>query len=434
VWLKLARLNLTQVLLAVISDTMTAVSKPTYYVQNLAIKATAFVASTAALFLVVSYLKHGFSFVLLQNMWKSYGSLDNYRKSGLSFESASAVLNSESGSQGFMSQEFPTDKQMPHNYTVYYDRIFQPYVHRDVNVLEVGVKKGGSIKLWRELFTPRSRIYGVDIDPAVPTFVQDPNIKVLIMDSTDRELMTAVLRDEGVEFDIIIDDGDHSENAQEATFHGLAPLLKDTGVYVLEDVHTMDEAVFQLAGFDVRIHAQPACTCEITSCRMAWRCERLMVLYPERSLAARADFGLLDSSPREKPSGRPFAVQKGSPRPKASARMTAELGSSSLSMVADEESQEDLDREEDEVIRAYLQKEALLAGRSNPSNATSIAKSAVRTATRGGLRRGAGDVAAWRRGGGAARRGGAAARDGRGVAGNRRHLVQRLASHAVAAN
>lgn len=46
------------------------------------------------------------------------------------------------------------------------------------------MKKGGSIKMWRELFTQESRIFGVDIDPAIPSFPLDANIKTMVLDSS----------------------------------------------------------------------------------------------------------------------------------------------------------------------------------------------------------------------------------------------------------
>lgn len=46
------------------------------------------------------------------------------------------------------------------------------------------MKKGGSIKMWRELFSQESRIFGVDIDPAIPSFPMDANIKTMVLDSS----------------------------------------------------------------------------------------------------------------------------------------------------------------------------------------------------------------------------------------------------------
>ena len=44
--------------------------------------------------------------------------------------------------------------------------------------MEVGVRKGGSLKLWRELYSDNSKIWGIDIAEFVPQFPRDANIKV----------------------------------------------------------------------------------------------------------------------------------------------------------------------------------------------------------------------------------------------------------------
>ena len=46
------------------------------------------------------------------------------------------------------------DKAASHNYTAYYDVLLRPYVDLpSVRVLEVGVKMGGSMMVWCELFS-----------------------------------------------------------------------------------------------------------------------------------------------------------------------------------------------------------------------------------------------------------------------------------------
>ena len=108
-----------------------------------------------------------------------------------------------------------------------------PYqAQESVTLLEVGVKKGGSLKLWREYFTsPSARIIGSDIDPGVPTFPSDVGVKVLILDSTD---LAAVRRSFGIgaQLDVIVDDGCHRLSCIKQTFMNLRGLLKPDGVYV----------------------------------------------------------------------------------------------------------------------------------------------------------------------------------------------------------
>ena len=102
------------------------------------------------------------------------------------FPSVSSVLIE--GEAGPLSRDFPTDKLKNHpSYLAIYDMILKPYQNAS-GVMEVGVKKGGSLKLWREFFSFQTHIYGIDIDPGVPTFPRDAHIKVLVVDTSERNL------------------------------------------------------------------------------------------------------------------------------------------------------------------------------------------------------------------------------------------------------
>lgn len=72
----------------------------------------------------------------------------------------------------------------------------------------------------------------MDIDPASPMFPQDPNIKSLVYNSAD---LPKDLFPENF-LDIVVDDGDHREWMQFATFSFLWPKMKSDGLYVIEDI------------------------------------------------------------------------------------------------------------------------------------------------------------------------------------------------------
>jgi len=180
----------------------------------------------------------GFGNILVQCIFKSVYSQDLYSKSGAKFDKVTDVLyqTKQSGGEadhGYFAVDFPTDKEDLHNYTRYYNMLLQPYIALDINILEIGVKKGGSMKMWRELFSDSSGVYGMDIDPGVPTFIRDGRMKSLVVDSRDQLAVKVALR--GLQFDIILDDGDHTGRAQEETLANMLPFLKPTGVYVIED-------------------------------------------------------------------------------------------------------------------------------------------------------------------------------------------------------
>ena len=85
-------------------------------------------------------------------------------------------------------------------------------------MMEVGVRSGASLRLWREYFPEETFIFGVDIRREVPRFVNDSNIKVLIMDATNADVVNCVFGRNGPEFDFFIDDGSHKIQDIEKTF------------------------------------------------------------------------------------------------------------------------------------------------------------------------------------------------------------------------
>ena len=59
-----------------------------------------------------------------------------------------------------------SDKNFTHSYLPLYDTLLQPIKKTAINILEIGVNTGGSIKLWYDFFT-NANIYGVDIQDAM---------------------------------------------------------------------------------------------------------------------------------------------------------------------------------------------------------------------------------------------------------------------------
>lgn len=77
--------------------------------------------------------------------------------------------------------QFGTDKSsLYHNYTEKYERFFHPWKHRKLNILEIGIYEGASLKMW-EAYFPNAQIWGMDINPQCKN-IESPRIKVLIGD------------------------------------------------------------------------------------------------------------------------------------------------------------------------------------------------------------------------------------------------------------
>ena len=134
-----------------------------------------------------------------------------------------------------------TDKWL-HYFDIYTEN-FSKYKNKKITILEIGILNGGSLKMWKNFFSPDSTIAGIDIIPKCKKHEKD-NIKVYIGDQTDINFLGSVIKDIGKP-DIIIDDGGHTSNQQIISFDFLFKHLNNQGVYLVEDTHTSYHPNFQ---------------------------------------------------------------------------------------------------------------------------------------------------------------------------------------------
>ena len=132
-----------------------------------------------------------------------------------------------------------SDKGAMHSYIEFYEKYFEPK-RENVTLLEIGMMTGGSMHLWQKYFTKYSLI-GLDLSPTwnqsrpfQAEIEQDSDITLIFNCNSRSADISAELS--GKEFDFVIDDGDHSVSAQIDTFVNYWPLVKDQGVYFIEDV------------------------------------------------------------------------------------------------------------------------------------------------------------------------------------------------------
>lgn len=131
---------------------------------------------------------------------------------------------------------YPTDKcPFHHNYVEIYDMLLHPLKNRQIRLLEIGVFRGDSMRLW-EAYFPAAQIFGIDIVDRAQH--NTSRIKTLIADQGSRDALARVIRTTGGEFDIILDDGGHRMDQQQISFGALFPTLKSGGLYIIEDIHT----------------------------------------------------------------------------------------------------------------------------------------------------------------------------------------------------
>lgn len=129
---------------------------------------------------------------------------------------------------------YDTDK-IDNHYLDWYDPFLQPFLDREITLLEIGIHKGGSLRLWRDYF-PHGQIVGIDRE--IPADLEgEQRIRMFRGDQADPGFLDAVRRATAPDgFDIIIDDASHLGEPTKAAFRSLfQDRLKASGLYVIED-------------------------------------------------------------------------------------------------------------------------------------------------------------------------------------------------------
>jgi hypothetical protein len=135
-----------------------------------------------------------------------------------------------------------------HNYTIIYTELFKNIRNNHLNIFEVGLgtnntdvpsnmgvngKPGASLFGWREYFQ-NSNIYGADIDKRI--LFQDDRISTYFVDQLNGELIKEMWNKIDKKFDIIIDDGLHTFEANINFFENSYENLNEGGVFIIEDI------------------------------------------------------------------------------------------------------------------------------------------------------------------------------------------------------
>jgi hypothetical protein len=122
-----------------------------------------------------------------------------------------------------------TDKGTAHTYLNFYQEMLSPWRDKPVRIVEIGVGEGGDLDLWDRYFThPDTRIIGVDHAAARMTAGRIQTVPVPHNHEAAASLIGPV--------DLVIDDGSHQPEDQEAAFRVWWPHVKPGGLYVIEDL------------------------------------------------------------------------------------------------------------------------------------------------------------------------------------------------------
>lgn len=138
-----------------------------------------------------------------------------------------------------------TDKNTSHSYVELYESILNPYKEEKGSLLEIGVQYGGSIIIWNE-YLKNFNIYGVDIEDQLHDNVRryvdinSKKINLTYRNAYDNSTIDYFKSLCPYGFDVIIDDGPHSESSQVDCINLYLSLLKENGILIIEDVQSID--------------------------------------------------------------------------------------------------------------------------------------------------------------------------------------------------
>lgn len=166
-----------------------------------------------------------------------------------------------------LAEKFGTDKSTTGYTSVYHEIMKEKREIENVSLLEIGIFKGSSIKMWHQYFR-HANIFGIDNGRLLPNtnlllgdsnqnpsehdislldesncvtaqfdWLENNRIKCAIADQRSyKQLLDAFSKFGNAYFDYIVDDGHHFQEHQQKSFALMFPHVKPGGYYIIEDI------------------------------------------------------------------------------------------------------------------------------------------------------------------------------------------------------
>lgn len=111
-------------------------------------------------------------------------------------------------------------------------------------ILEIGIEKGGTLKVWEQLLKQdkNSILIGIDVNPSVNWDIKESNVKIEIIkgNSHDENVLNDVknilIKMGDREFDFIYIDGEHTSSAAKMDFEWFSKLVRKNGLVGFHDI------------------------------------------------------------------------------------------------------------------------------------------------------------------------------------------------------
>ena len=134
-----------------------------------------------------------------------------------------------------------TDKNTVHSYLdLYYDLLCSKK-ETAKNILEVGIYRGGSIKLWHDFFD-NAMIYGLDRDDIDNKYITNEiknKERIYLFTSINaynENYFNSNFLSKKIRFDVLLDDGPHTLESMKKFINLYSQVMTDDGILIIEDV------------------------------------------------------------------------------------------------------------------------------------------------------------------------------------------------------
>lgn len=144
--------------------------------------------------------------------------------------------------------EYGTDKGDPKPYVDgFYQENFEPLRNKKLTLVEIGVRSGASLKLWKEFFSKKATIIGIDNftdfnQYNIPYHEEWLHDGVQFIDADGYTQETVDKIDGGI--DILIDDGPHTTQSHQKLLELYLPKMNKGGYVIIEDISYDPDIIF----------------------------------------------------------------------------------------------------------------------------------------------------------------------------------------------
>lgn len=131
----------------------------------------------------------------------------------------------------FIKSNLPSTKS--NIYFHVYNEVFQKFRNKKITFVEIGVKAGGSLIMWRNWLGKDARIIGIDLDPNAKK-MEEYGFEIFIGDQASPNFWKKFFDQVG-NVDAILDDGGHTNETQILTAYNTVKHINNGGILLIED-------------------------------------------------------------------------------------------------------------------------------------------------------------------------------------------------------